>query len=79
MCPLCEAGGKVNRLKIYQINFDEAITFCEDDMVRRHSKYCNGDRILLYTGMEISKNFPGAKRASRFEIPVARTKTYGPV
>ena len=29
--------------------------------------------------MEISKNFPGAKRASKFEIMVAQTKTWGPV
>ena len=48
MCPLCEAAGKVNRLKIYQINFDEAITFCEDDMVRkvRARNSCLQTRIL---------------------------------
>ena len=30
--------------------------------------------VCYCTGMEIGKNFPGAKRAHRFEILVARTK-----
>ncbi|XP_062573139.1 SUMO-specific isopeptidase USPL1-like [Saccostrea cucullata] len=30
-CHVCAAAGKSNRLRVYQINFDEAVRFCEDD------------------------------------------------
>ncbi|XP_069107101.1 SUMO-specific isopeptidase USPL1-like [Argopecten irradians] len=31
MCCVCAKNGKTSKLKIYQINFEEAIRFCEDD------------------------------------------------
>uniref|UniRef100_K1RHX9 Uncharacterized protein n=1 Tax=Magallana gigas TaxID=29159 RepID=K1RHX9_MAGGI len=30
-CHVCFSKGKTSRLRVYQINFDEAVRFCEDD------------------------------------------------
>lgn len=33
-CHVCFSKGKTSRLRVYQINFDEAVRFCEDDKVK---------------------------------------------
>jgi hypothetical protein len=32
-CHVCSSKGKASQLRLYQINFDEAVKFCEDDKV----------------------------------------------
>lgn len=46
-CHVCFSKGKTSRLRVYQINFDEAVRFCEDDKCTYPAGQLATDSLIL--------------------------------
>ncbi|OWF45208.1 uncharacterized protein LOC110457335 [Mizuhopecten yessoensis] len=57
MCCVCARNGKTNKLKTYQINFEEAIRFCEDDECTYPAGMDNSSWVLnrKFSELQVSK------------------------
>ncbi|XP_061178267.1 SUMO-specific isopeptidase USPL1-like [Saccostrea echinata] len=79
-CHVCAADGKSNRLRVYQINFDEAVRFCEDDKCTYPVGQSSPESIIVnrkYTEISPRKRTPS--QTPQRAQPVIANKKHGDV
>ncbi|XP_033727170.1 uncharacterized protein LOC117316608 isoform X2 [Pecten maximus] len=69
MCCVCARNGKASKLKIYQINFDEAIRFCEDDECTYPAGMDNSSWVLNRKFSELQVSKPSVVKKKSVPVP----------